>query len=192
MAVAGKVACTPKGEWVSGTSYEILDIVTHENASWLSKVGSNSQEPTSEATNWIRLAKDGVDGTDGTDGTNGTNGTDGEDGNLWYRGTAVSGKISTPAVFNTGITEAHTGDNYLNTTEGAIYHCVTPGDASTATWVYDMTLSGGFSEPTWSEVQGKPFTNIGDGLEVVDVSGVPTLTSTGGAKATFQRPTRTR
>ena len=181
MAVAGKVACTPKGEWVSGTSYEILDIVTHENASWLSKAGSNSQEPTSEATNWIRLAKDGEDGTDGTDGTNGTNGTDGEDGNLWYRGTAVSGKISTPAVFNTGITEAHTGDNYLNTTEGAIYHCVTPGDASTATWVYDMTITGGLSEPTWSEVQGKPFTNIGDGLEVVDVGGVPTLTSAGGA-----------
>ena len=179
MAVAGKVACTPKGDWVNGTAYEVLDIVKHDGASWMSKVDNNSQEPSDTALNWLQLAKDGVDGTDGTDGTNGI---DGVDGSLWYRGTAVSGKISTPAAFNTGITEAHTNDNYLNTNEGAIYHCVTPGDESTATWVYDMTLTGGgSSEPTWSEVQGKPFTNIGDGLEVVDVGGVPTLTSNGGA-----------
>lgn len=176
MAVAGKVACTPKGDWVTGTSYEIIDIVKHDGASWMSKVANNVEEPSESAVNWLMLAKDGVDGTDGTDGINGV------DGSLWYRGTAVSGKISTPSVFTTGITEAHTGDNYLNTNEGAVYHCVTPGDDTVATWVYDMTLTGGgSSEPTWSEVQGKPFTNIGDGLEVVDVSGVPTLTSTGGS-----------
>lgn len=70
-------------------------------------------------------------------------GTDGERGSLWYRGTDVSGKSATPTVFPTGIADALAGDMYLNTTEGAIYHCVTGGSASVATWAYDFTLTGG-------------------------------------------------
>lgn len=64
-------------------------------------------------------------------------------GNLWYSGTAVSGKSSTPTPFATGIAYAHVGDMYLNWSEGAIYECTTAGDASTALWKYGMTLTGG-------------------------------------------------
>lgn len=70
---------------------------------------------------------------------------EGKDGSMWYRGTAVYGKSLVPTVFDTDIEYAHTSDMYLNTTEGAIYHCVTPGTDTVATWVYDMTLSGGGS-----------------------------------------------
>jgi hypothetical protein len=73
----------------------------------------------------------------------GTDGEDGERGSLWYRGTAVSGKSADPTVYPTGIADALAGDMYLNVTEGAIYHCVTGGSASVATWAYDFTLTGG-------------------------------------------------
>ena len=76
--------------------------------------------------------------------TNGQDGTDGEDGNKWYRGTAISGKDPNPTVFSgSGITLANPNDFYLNPTEGAVYHCVTGGNASTATWSYDFTMTGG-------------------------------------------------
>jgi len=75
--------------------------------------------------------------------------TNGVVGNKWYTGTVVSGKSSTPTVFSgSGITYANAGDLYLNISEGAEYHCDTPGDASTATWVYDFTLAGGGSGAT--------------------------------------------
>lgn len=64
-------------------------------------------------------------------------------GNLWYSGTAVSGKSSTPTPFATGIAEAHVGDMYMNWVEGAIYECTTGGDPTTALWKYGMTLTGG-------------------------------------------------
>lgn len=64
-------------------------------------------------------------------------------GNLWYSGTAVSGKSSTPTPFATGIADAHVGDMYLNWSEGAIYQCTTGGDPATALWKYGMTLTGG-------------------------------------------------
>ena len=68
----------------------------------------------------------------------------GRNGSKWYYGTVVSGKSSTPTAFpSSGITYAYENDAYLNKTEGAIYHCTLEGNASTAKWVYDMTLSGG-------------------------------------------------
>lgn len=70
--------------------------------------------------------------------------TNGEYGNKWYRGTAISGKDPNPTVFSgSGITYANPNDFYLNATEGAVYYCVTGGNASTATWSYDFTMSGG-------------------------------------------------
>ena len=67
----------------------------------------------------------------------------GREGSIWYSGTAVSGKSSTPTAFPTGIAAAHVGDMYLNWSEGAIYECTTAGDPTTALWKYGMTLSGG-------------------------------------------------
>lgn len=73
----------------------------------------------------------------------GVKGDEGTPGNLWYTGTDVSGQSITPTIFNTGIAYANKGDLYLNVTEGAVYHCTTPGDDTTAKWVYDFTLTGG-------------------------------------------------
>ena len=70
--------------------------------------------------------------------------TNGQSGNRWFRGTDVSGKSVTPTTFpTTGITDAIPNDFYLNPTEGAVYHCVTGGAASVATWAYDFTMTGG-------------------------------------------------
>ena len=70
--------------------------------------------------------------------------TNGTNGNKWYRGTNISGKSVNPTVYSSsGITNANPNDFYLNPTEGAIYYCVTGGDASTATWSYDFTMTGG-------------------------------------------------
>ncbi len=106
--------------------------------------------------------------TDGTSTTfTVTNGADGDDGNKWYRGTAISGKAVNPTVYSSsGITLANPNDFYLNITEGAIYYCVSGGDASTATWSYDFTMSGGGSNPEWVDVQNKPFSSIGSTLKV--------------------------
>ena len=70
--------------------------------------------------------------------------TNGEDGNKWYRGTDISGKAPLPTVYpSSGIAKANVNDFYLNPAEGAVYHCVSGGNASTATWEYDFTMSGG-------------------------------------------------
>ena len=67
----------------------------------------------------------------------------GRNGSKWYNGTAITGKSTTPTAYATGITMAYVDDMYLSIGEGAIYACTTEGGASTALWVYKMTLSGG-------------------------------------------------
>lgn len=67
----------------------------------------------------------------------------GRNGSKWYNGTAITGKSTTPTAYATGITMAYVDDMYLSIGEGAIYACTAEGDASTALWVYKMTLSGG-------------------------------------------------
>lgn len=89
--------------------------------------------------------------------------TNGEDGNKWYRGTAISGKDPNPTVFSgSGIAKANPNDFYLNATEGAVYHCVTGGNASTATWSYDFTMTGGGGgggTSDYNELTNKPQIN---------------------------------
>ena len=85
----------------------------------------------------------------------GDTGAAGLDGNRWYRGTGISGKAVNPTVYSSsGVTDANVNDFYLNPTEGAIYHCVTAGDASTATWSYDFTMTGGGGGSTYSAGNG--------------------------------------
>lgn len=84
-------------------------------------------------------------------------GATGDNGNKWYRGLAVSGKAVLPTVYPTGIANANANDFYLNPSEGAIYHCVTGGDDTTATWSYDFTMTGGGgggSIVAWTQIQG--------------------------------------
>lgn len=70
--------------------------------------------------------------------TNGAPGTNGADGSKWYKGTALTGT-------GTGITgfPGNINDFYLNSTDGYVYTCMASGDATTATWDYVMTLTGG-------------------------------------------------
>lgn len=89
--------------------------------------------------------------------------TNGENGNKWYRGTVISGKSVNPTIFSTsGITNAHTNDFYMNPTEGAVYHCVTGGAPTVATWSYDFTMEGGGSggASSWADLTDKPFTFV--------------------------------
>lgn len=70
--------------------------------------------------------------------------TNGKDGNKWYNGNSIYGKAVLPTVYaSSGITYANSDDFYFNTTECAIYHCVTEGDPTVATWSYDFTITGG-------------------------------------------------
>lgn len=70
--------------------------------------------------------------------------TNGKDGTRWYKGTAISGKHANPTVYSgSGITNAQVDDFYMNMTEESVYHCVSGGDPTVATWVYDFDLSGG-------------------------------------------------
>lgn len=57
MAIAGKVAPVPKGEWLVDTTYEKLNIVTHLNQAFMAKKNSQGQEPASGTTNeyWMFL-----------------------------------------------------------------------------------------------------------------------------------------
>lgn len=94
----------------------------------------------------------------GPKGEDGEDGQDGADGNRWYRGLGISGKAPNPTVYSgSGVTDANPNDFYLNPSEGAVYHCVTGGDASTATWSYDFTMTGGGgggSIVSWNQIQG--------------------------------------
>lgn len=46
MAIAGRVAIVPKGEWNSSISYEKLDVVSYNNALYMAKKPSVGQVPT--------------------------------------------------------------------------------------------------------------------------------------------------
>ena len=86
----------------------------------------------------------------------GDDGDPGQDGNKWYLGTGISGKAANPTVYSgSGVADANVNDFYLNPVEGAVYHCVSGGDASTATWSYDFTMSGGGGGDTvsWNQIQ---------------------------------------
>lgn len=89
--------------------------------------------------------------------------TNGIDGNRWFRGTNISGKAVNPTVYsNSGITDARPNDYYLNPSEGAVYYCVSGGDASTATWSYELTMSGG-GGGNLSDLGDVDLTSLADG-----------------------------
>lgn len=46
MAIAGRILIMPKGEWASETTYEMLDLVRHNNKAWLAKKTSVGIEPS--------------------------------------------------------------------------------------------------------------------------------------------------
>lgn len=62
----GKVAITPKGEWVAGT-YEKLDLVSYQGSSYLSKRDGNTSAVTVVA-DWLKVAEKGNKGDQGNAG----------------------------------------------------------------------------------------------------------------------------
>lgn len=85
----------------------------------------------------------GDKGDKGDTGATGAKGATGQRGSRWSQGTAITGTSTTATVFSsTGITDALVNDNYLNTTTGNTYRCTTPGNASTAKWVYTGCIKG--------------------------------------------------
>ena len=53
MAIAGRVAPIPKGEWNSSKEYSKLDIVSHNNKTFIAKKLSTGQEPIEDNQYWM-------------------------------------------------------------------------------------------------------------------------------------------
>ena len=60
----GKVTFTPKGEWSEETTYERLDVVTHEGSGFLSLVSNNTAD-IADPTYWQQIAAKGDQGEQG-------------------------------------------------------------------------------------------------------------------------------
>ena len=61
--VLGKVACTPRGDYAAGTSYEILDIVGYGGGSYMALKNDPEGAPSNDGVNWMQLAAQGEPGT---------------------------------------------------------------------------------------------------------------------------------
>lgn len=85
-------------------------------------------------------------------------GKDGTNGNRWFRGVVVSGKATAPTQFTLDFA-VNTDDNYINTSEGAVYHCTQGAAENKPTlWSYDFTLTGGGGGGVtdYVDLDGKP------------------------------------
>ena len=156
------------GEDVRGSIHDAIEIINDVSEVVLSTgtaITSSSSSSTGYYEDSLYLNTDTYElwkcvGTDtwASQGiVKGSPGAPGADGNKWYRGTGISGKAVNPTVYSgSGITLANPNDFYLNPSEGAVYHCVTGGDASTATWSYDFTMTGGGGGGSivgWNQIQ---------------------------------------
>ena len=63
--VLGKVACTPRGDYAAGTSYEILDIVGYGGGSHMALKNDPEGAPSNDGVNWMQLAAQGGKGNTG-------------------------------------------------------------------------------------------------------------------------------
>lgn len=169
------------GEDVRGSIHDAIEIINDVSEVVLS-IGTAVDSASSSSTGFFEdslyLNSDtyelwkcvGTDSWSSQGILKGDTGAAGADGNRWYRGTGISGKAVNPTVYSgSGITDAHVNDFYLNPVEAAVYHCVSAGDASTATWSYDFTMSGGGgggSVVTWTQIQ-----STGTKIAEIDIDG---------------------
>lgn len=141
--IVGKIVLMPKGNYNASTTYQPLDWVRYDGASWVCKYPNTVGITPVEGDNWSCIAQngrdgiDGQDGADGVDGQDGADGTDGKDGSIWLAGNDLSGT-------GTGITGVAGNENdlYLNTITNNVYQCVSSGTSSTATWNYLCNIKG--------------------------------------------------
>lgn len=73
MAIAGRVAIVPKGDWEATVNYDKLDLVRYGEKWYLARKPSLNIEPT-EGEYWYLAMQNGEDGTDGKDGSDGADG----------------------------------------------------------------------------------------------------------------------
>ena len=68
-----------KGDWSSGTKYEMLDVVIYNGSSYIAKTESftSTTNPSADKTNWQLLASKGSNGGDGVEGPKGDKGDQG-------------------------------------------------------------------------------------------------------------------
>lgn len=140
------------GEQVRGSIHDAISIINDVSEVVLTlgtAVDSASSSSTGFFTNSLYLNTNSYVlwkcvGTDSWASQGVLKGAPGVDGNKWYRGTGIAGKAANPTVYSgSGIAMANPNDFYLNPVEGAVYYCVTGGNATTATWSYDFTMTGG-------------------------------------------------
>jgi hypothetical protein len=61
MTTAGRILIIPKGDWSADTQYDMLDLVRHNKASWISKRANKGVEPSeANSDDWQVMAKDGA------------------------------------------------------------------------------------------------------------------------------------
>lgn len=112
MAVLGKVAMTPKGEWSNTTAYEKLDLVTKTESTQASLYIATVDIAAGTAltdSKWQKLytVKNGTNGTNGTNGAPGAKGDKGDKGETGSKG--ADGKYITAIALTKDDTGAITG-----------------------------------------------------------------------------------
>lgn len=112
MAVLGKVAMTPKGEWSNTAAYEKLDLVIKTESTQTSLYIATVDIAAGTAltdSKWQRLytVKNGTNGTNGTKGDKGEKGEPGAAGATGAKG--ADGKYITAIVLTKDDTGAITG-----------------------------------------------------------------------------------
>jgi hypothetical protein len=112
MAVAGRVAIVPKGEWNAQTAYKRLDAVTHNNTLYFAKKDVPAGTATTNTEYWsksisgsvVNVATDTEDGLmpkedkkklDGIDGDVAAKLGESKDGSLTYNGTEIKPSVET-------------------------------------------------------------------------------------------------
>lgn len=109
----------------------------------------------------------GKDGEKGLKGEPGLPGEPGIRGSIWNIGTAITGMSTTPQAYNTGVTDALVNDSYFNKETGNIYKCVEGGNASTAKWIYVMTLTPMSDLTILEEKMDQMHTDLSDKIQEV-------------------------
>lgn len=64
MAIAGRVAIVPKGEWVSTATYEKLDFVRYKGDSYIARKSSTGVIPENNDEYWMLSVAGGGDSAD--------------------------------------------------------------------------------------------------------------------------------
>lgn len=64
-------------------------------------------------------------------------------GSHWYRGTAMSGTVTTTGYYSfSACPQVKVDDMYLNTSNGNVYACTTAGSGTSAKWTYQGSIKG--------------------------------------------------